>query len=258
MPRGRNDYETAQIQGRLWTPDVLRPALWLDAADLSTITIATGVSEWRDKSGNGQHASQSTALNQPAYSAFGLNALPSVNFDGTNSWLDFATGFLNGATSFSVAMVMLGPLQSNDTIFGPSTTFSTGFELINVNVISKPTMFRLNNIEKIGTGLWNTDSTAAISTMTGSSTLSAGWRNGASVAATDSSGTSALNFNGVYSLGRYNSTNAAIMNMSEFVIATRDVSMPERVALEGYLSWKWGIRLAGDHPFANRPPMIGD
>ena len=35
-------------------------------------------------------------------------------------------------------------------------------------------------------------------------------------------------------------------------------STRERWLVEGYLSWKWGIRLAADHPFANRPPMIGD
>lgn len=258
MPRSSTDYDAARIQGRLWTPAVLRPALWLDAADLSTMSFSTNVSEWRDKSGNAQHASQATAANQPVYSAFGLNALPSVNFDGTNSWLDFATGFLNGETAVTAAMVMLGPLQTNDCIFGPSNTFAQGLQIINVNQISNPTTFRINAVSKITTGLWNTDSTAAISTMTASATLSAGWRNGAAVTAADSSGTTALNFNGVYSLGRYQNTFAAAMNMSEFLIATRDISMPERVALEGYLGWKWGIRLAADHPFANRPPLIGD
>jgi hypothetical protein len=32
----------------------------------------------------------------------------------------------------------------------------------------------------------------------------------------------------------------------------------ERLVIEGYLSWKWAIPLAADHPFANRPPLIGD
>ena len=82
MPRGRNDYETAQIQGRLWTPDVLRPALWVDAADLSTISVATGISEWRDKSGNNRHLAQSTTSLQPTLKAENLNGLATVLFDG--------------------------------------------------------------------------------------------------------------------------------------------------------------------------------
>lgn len=40
---------------------------WYDAADASTITQATGVSAWADKSGNGRTCSQATGVNQPAY-----------------------------------------------------------------------------------------------------------------------------------------------------------------------------------------------
>lgn len=40
---------------------------WYDAADASTITQATGVSAWADKSGNGRTCSQATGAQQPAY-----------------------------------------------------------------------------------------------------------------------------------------------------------------------------------------------
>jgi hypothetical protein len=36
------------------------------------------------------------------------------------------------------------------------------------------------------------------------------------------------------------------------------LSLGDLQRVEGYLSWKWGIRLAADHPYANRPPLIGD
>jgi len=83
MPRGVNQYDEAQLQGLLWTPDLVRPALWLDAADASTVSVATGVSEWRDKSGNGRHFTQTTTANQPAYNQNGINGLSSISFDGT-------------------------------------------------------------------------------------------------------------------------------------------------------------------------------
>lgn len=54
------------VNPQLWSPIQLSPALWLDAADSSTITIATGVSQWNDKSGNGRNVSQSTPAAQPA------------------------------------------------------------------------------------------------------------------------------------------------------------------------------------------------
>ncbi len=66
----------------------LRPALWLDAADPSTLTFnGSNVSAWRDKSGNGNHASQGTAIRQPIYRAAGINGLPALEgrHDGTNA-----------------------------------------------------------------------------------------------------------------------------------------------------------------------------
>jgi len=54
--------------------------LWFDAADASTVTLNAGnVSEWRDKSGNGRHASQSTAASQPIYQAAGTLSVALVN-----------------------------------------------------------------------------------------------------------------------------------------------------------------------------------
>lgn len=46
-------------------------ALWLDASDASSITLdgSSNVSQWNDKSGNGRHVTQSTALNRPGFTA---------------------------------------------------------------------------------------------------------------------------------------------------------------------------------------------
>lgn len=82
-----------------WTPDQISPALWLDASVFSSITIATGVSEWRDISGNNRHATQATTSLQPAYQATGLNGLPTIN------WGDFgllSAGKVLHTPSFSI------------------------------------------------------------------------------------------------------------------------------------------------------------
>ena len=59
--------------------------VWLDAADDSTFSYSSGteVSQWRDKSGNNFHASQSTTANQPSRSN-ALNSRKSVNFVAAN------------------------------------------------------------------------------------------------------------------------------------------------------------------------------
>lgn len=51
-----------------WTPALITTALWLDAADASTVTLNNlAVSQWNDKSGNGRNVLQATSANQPLY-----------------------------------------------------------------------------------------------------------------------------------------------------------------------------------------------
>uniref|UniRef100_A0A6M3IKR0 Uncharacterized protein n=1 Tax=viral metagenome TaxID=1070528 RepID=A0A6M3IKR0_9ZZZZ len=77
--------------------------LWLDAAQGVTLN-GSNVSAWADQSGAGNHATQGTALRQPAYAAAGWSAgIPTVDFDASNTeWLSFAgTGFpADGLTVF--------------------------------------------------------------------------------------------------------------------------------------------------------------
>ena len=53
---------------------------WYDAADATTITQATGVSAWADKSGNGRTCSQPIGANQPAYVLAGQNGKNVIDF----------------------------------------------------------------------------------------------------------------------------------------------------------------------------------
>lgn len=60
-------------------------AVWLDAQDLSTITMdgSNRISQWADKSGNTNHAAQAGAdAIKAIYSATGINNRPAVSFTG--------------------------------------------------------------------------------------------------------------------------------------------------------------------------------
>jgi len=71
-----------------FSPLDLSPVLWLDASDTSTITESGGaVSQWDDKSGNGNDVVQATAANQPTSGSRTLNGLNVIEFDGTSVYL---------------------------------------------------------------------------------------------------------------------------------------------------------------------------
>jgi hypothetical protein len=82
-------------------PRWFAPALWLDGADSSAITISSGtsVSQWNDKSGNNRHVSQSTAANQPNTSTF--NGLGCLSFDGVNDQLNNTASNLTGTGTYT-------------------------------------------------------------------------------------------------------------------------------------------------------------
>lgn len=89
MPRHCCPYREAQHQQALWTPrrDLARLLLWLDAADLSTLSGATGISQWRDKSPAGRTADNATGANQPTLDVTTMNGRPSLRFNGTSQYL---------------------------------------------------------------------------------------------------------------------------------------------------------------------------
>jgi hypothetical protein len=75
---------------------------WLDASQSSTITIGTGVSEWRSASGSSIKATQATANNQPAYQTAAQNGKNAVYFDGVNDGYnlgDLSANFPSAATA---------------------------------------------------------------------------------------------------------------------------------------------------------------
>ena len=87
----------------------MSPALWLDASDAGSVTIATGVSQINDKSGNGRHFTQGTGAAQPAYLSANKNGLNVLSFDGVDDTLMGAAAsdftFLHDGTNYLIAAV---------------------------------------------------------------------------------------------------------------------------------------------------------
>lgn len=96
--------------------------IWYDASVRRSLTLnGNTVSEWRDLSGNGFHATQGTANNQPTYNATGANGRPRLDFD-TNDVLTssatIANYILNPTTAptFTLIMACYSPTFANSGV----------------------------------------------------------------------------------------------------------------------------------------------
>ena len=267
MPYGR--------AGR-WTPLDLGSSLavWFDADDRSSIALnGSAVSQWYDKSGNGRHVSQAAASQQPAYGANTLNGRPVIRFDGVNDTLQRATARLNGLSFVSIFAVLRYITATNeDMVVGIGSAGSTA---------SIRAMYRGATSSSTTQGFsgWNRDvfSSAYSVDVAGGFHIFAVWnvalaspnnvfisRDGLSdaysSAGTFGGGTAntlAATADGlgigelVGSTTRY--TNA---DYAEVVILSTAISQNDRLLLEGYLAWKWGLQnnLPASHLFRSVAP----
>lgn len=66
----------------VWSPMAMSPQTWLD--DASSLTDNSGCEQWNDRTPNGYHFGQSSAVFRPAVNASGLNGLRTITGDGIN------------------------------------------------------------------------------------------------------------------------------------------------------------------------------
>ena len=76
-----------------WNPSAFDDLLlWLDANDNSSIVHDSNlVSEWKDKSGNGNNATQTVSANKPNTETSEINGLNTIKFDGNSDFLNVAS-----------------------------------------------------------------------------------------------------------------------------------------------------------------------
>ena len=107
-----------------FSPLDLSPNLWLDATDATTITEVSGdVSQWDDKSGNGNDVSQSTPANRPANGGT-INGNNAIEWD-INGVNNLNLGLDRGATTDNWQDVFIVIRWDGGTTFpAPSGVFS--------------------------------------------------------------------------------------------------------------------------------------
>lgn len=244
---------------KLWTPAALGSslALWLDADDASTITLnGSTVSEWRDKSGNGRHASQPNKASQPIYSPSRINGRPAVFSDGIDDIMTFSTAII--PNNFTIITVSQANSNSDQQAFiisqmgnvadvgrtqfwmprsGNNAGIQVGDSFI---VVSYPFLLNANIITS-----WERVSTIATigvnGTLLGSGTV---------LPATENAPTSIF--------GRTAGNTYSQVTIGELIIVANGASTTDRQRLEGYLAHKrnQAANLPSDHPFRFTPPFV--
>lgn len=206
---------------------------WLDASQSSTITLGTGVSEWRSASGGSIKALQITGNNQPAYQTAAQNGKNAVYFDGVNDGLnlgDLSASFPSAAT----AIFAFKP--DTDTEYSLYTTTN------NTAFWAYPTArtyigaFKTTRLNNVASPLMPTASAAVLSITSSSSAyrVYVGTTLAHDMAADYAAGTNhRIGFNdlGTYYKGW----------LYEAIFSSSELSVATITAATNYLKAKWGI-----------------
>lgn len=243
----------------VWNPSMIQTALWLDAADASTVTTVSGaVSQWNDKSGNGRHVTQAIAGNRPAYSSAAINNKNALSFITDDSLQLSSPGFATGASSKSLFVV-----------YQPGTTGSTSHWICGYAIGTATSswfgmMYRNDTVKgdpyfaTYATDL--TDSaTPTLSTKFAASTYDGTtlrlYRNGSEIASGARSLSTATNAD--FLIGKDTGTSSYMNGLiAEILFVSSAVSTDTRQRIEGYLAHKWGLtaNLPAGHPYKTVGP----
>lgn len=216
--------------------------LWLDAADSSTISTSTGVSEWRDKSATGSKWEQTTGNNQPATGTQTLNGRNVIVFDGSNDSLSATTPL---STSLPLSFFIVQRIVAT-TNFGMSYTAGTG-DNFNVRQNSTNGLLQITTpggtVYQDGSGSRaGLDDILAFVVPSGASANSTLTRNGSTL--TLSNATAKPTLTGTHYIGRRSDGFYANLWVAEIIAYSTELSTTQRRVVEAYLGKKWGITVA--------------
>ena len=243
-----------------WTPAYTNTALWLDAADASTILMSgSSVTNWSDKSGNGRDANQNTATKQPLYSATGFSGVPTLVFASGD---EMTAGIAPGTFSLAINVYMVIVKHGYDHYDSyPFLRLSSG----------KAAPFR-GHWSNTSSGYWNYR-------YVGNGSAETGFGRFNNFPAVDTPLLLSVAIDGTTYTEMYNAVNAwsgahggtygdtasdvivgrnkAGYSISEVVITDSILSARGRQTMEGYLAWKWGMEgnLPGGHLYKDAPPL---
>ena len=240
-------------------------ALWLDAADRSTLTLSgSNVTQWNDKSGNGLNATipAVSGIVNPVHAVGGQNGNSILQFrSGSDGMVVLGNNFLS-ATAPSLCYILairLSATQPGNFYQGIISTDRPGFYGRGLG-ISGTVYQELYHSGFLNTAVTWSSSWAIIELHFNGTTSATLYLNGTATAVTASA--ASLNNNQGLKIGCYNYTDIGIaaynanFDVGEIIVLTTVPTTLQRQQLEGYLAGKWGTTgaLPSTHPFKNIMP----
>jgi hypothetical protein len=217
-------------------------ALWLDAADSSTIDLSgSTVIRWRDKSGNGRDASGGVP---PMYTSNAINGLNAVTFNGSNTFL--FTSDVYSLREFHVFAVVqrLATIVSNSsapTCIVSSQTYGSNNRNPHIGWITNNQLkLGFFNNDLIFTSFSNYTSPDPVYLLNCSYVLRSRRIIVNGVSAAFDSNRSFIQSGITMVMGRFSNTffNG---NIAEYIVYTGSLLDRDRRQIEGYLATKWNI-----------------
>ena len=252
----------------VWNPSMLSTALWLDAADASTITESGGaVSQWDDKSGNGRNATQATLALRPTFNSTGINSKAAIDFTGSGLLLTVPRGFITNSVS---AFVVYSGGDVNGRMIDQRSTGASGtvkgWQIKNRNFLSSDLTGiddGSGNARNISDAIGLDDSARQSAFIFPANNNPSQYINGAEYGVLDSFGSVPTDIdNTSYDIaiggnaagGTTQDFNGLI---GEVILLSSGASTNIRQKTEGYLAHKWGLtaNLPADHPYKTAIPV---
>ena len=229
----------------LWTPRDISTSLWLDADDQGTITESGGsVSQWDDKSGNDNHASQNTGAEQPTTGIRSISGLNAIYFNGVNDHFDI-TDLAPNAECYIFAIIEADTSSQNCWIGGGSTK---------IGMWSGNTFgFRWSTSTfQVGVNIGASNPSITLMGRNSSNQIFFRKDGGSDLVAENNTGTPQLDQVGFRFSGQ-----GLEGVMGELVVVKGLMGLDDQQRMEGYLVWKWGLQgdLPPTHPYKNNPPL---
>jgi len=263
----------------LWDPSDVTGGVvvaWFDAAQSSSVTTNTsGVALWTDRSGNGNHAFQTTPAAQPAYD----KANSEIHFDGSADGLAVTNDPFKGLQTFTVLFVgrwdvyasgsyrnaMIGwcdetnPKGSWQVLCGYADNLNFRRRGVSPeDMISSPRPQALTNDFIAGGFRYGSGTFTSQVRFNGEATQTAAESGGTQIPYGSETNRSALGI--AYNGDNWTSPATPYDGVLKEVVVVKDVSLDTVLKTEGYLAWKWGLedKLASGHPYKDAAPTIPD
>jgi len=214
--------------------------MWLDGADDSVFTYSSGtlVSEWRDKSGNNNHVSNSNSARHPSRNVT-INSKSAVNFSSDslvadNVFASTATSYTKIAVVYQTARTDSGNVISSSSGHAFYFGGTTYIKLYHGGTFVTSSVALADNTAGIisGTVQYNSSTSASGEVFVNGTSGGTGTTSNASISSTQ------------VQIGSYNNANYFNGYIAEALVYDRVLSSDELTKVHNYLQNKWNIKVS--------------